>query len=97
MKRTHRINLGSFKDEPDKDDVDLQLVASKYQKADIFTKGLAGDLRGNALDLLGIVFQYSVTSATHTGLKMHEEDFNETLQPSQEALPYVKTPEDEAQ
>ena len=44
MKRTHRINLGSLKEELDKDDVDLQLVASRYQKADIFTKGLAGEL-----------------------------------------------------
>ena len=90
MKRTHRINLGSLKDELDKDDVDLQLVASKYQKADIFTKGLAGDLWGNALDLLGIISQYSVTSTTHTGLKMHEEDFNEALQPSHEVTPAPK-------
>ena len=44
MKWTHKINLGSLKDELDKEDVDLQLVASKYQKADIFTKGLTGDL-----------------------------------------------------
>ena len=52
MKRTHRINLGSLKEELDKDDVELQLVASRYQKTDIFAKGLAGEPWGPALDLL---------------------------------------------
>eukprot|EP00435_Cladocopium_sp_Y103_P046358 s889_g13.t1 len=96
MKRTHRINLGSLKDELDKDDVDLQLVARKYQKADIFMKGLPGDLWGNALDLLGIVSRYSVTSTTHTGLKMHEEDFSGALRPSQEATPLQPAPKPKA-
>eukprot|EP00435_Cladocopium_sp_Y103_P016069 s1173_g4.t1 len=96
MKRTHRINLGSLKVELDKDDVDLQLVASKYQKADIFTKGLAGDLWGNALDLLGIISRCTVTSTTHTSLKMHEEDFNEALQPNHEATPVQPAPKPKA-
>ena len=81
MKRTHRINLGSLKEELDKDDVDLQLVASRYQKADIFTKGLAGELWGPALDLLGIINGYVVTRTTNTGLKI-QENFDESLQPS---------------
>ena len=81
MKRTHRINLGSLKEELEKDDVDLQLVASRYQKADIFTKGLAGELWGPALDLLGIINGYVVTRTTNTGLKI-QENFDESLQPS---------------
>ena len=81
MKRTHRINLGSLKEELDKDDVELQLVASRYQKTDIFTKGLAGEPWGPALDLLGIINGYVVTRTTNTGLKM-QENFYESLQPS---------------
>ena len=96
MKLTHKINLGSLKDELDKDDVDLQLVASKYQKADIFAKGLAGDLWGNALELLGMISQYTVTSTTHTGLKMQEEDFSEALQPNHEATPIQPAPKPKA-
>ena len=59
----------------------LQLVASRYQKADIFTKGLAGELWGPALDLLGIINGYVVTRTTNTGLKI-QENFDESLQPS---------------
>ena len=71
--------------------MDLQLVTSRYQKADIFTKGLAGELWGPALDLLGIVNGYVVTRTTNTGLKM-QENFDESLRPSYAEAKPVSVP-----
>ena len=54
IQRTHKINLGSIKEEIDKDDVTLGYIFTEFQSADIFTKELEPMKWQNAMDLLGI-------------------------------------------
>ena len=78
LKRTQKISLSSLAEELNKDDVSLALVRSLEQKADVFTKAVAGGLWANAMKLLEIVQEYEIISSTQTGLK-HTIDFNEAI------------------
>ena len=82
LKRVHRINLASVKEQLDREDTELMLVGTKYQRADIFTKALAGPLWGPALLMLGIYDNYEVLKTSNAGLKIsHSSEM--TLAPSQ--------------
>ena len=84
MKRVHKINLASVKDQLDREDTELMLVGTKRQKADIFTKSLAGPLWPNALHMLGIFDTYEILKSSAAGLKIGENisnDPNMTLAP----------------
>ena len=84
LKRVHKINLASVKDQLDREDTELMLVGTKRQKADIFTKSLAGPLWPNALHMLGIFDTYEILKSSAAGLKMGENisnDPNMTLAP----------------
>ena len=52
--RTHKVNLGSVKEELDKQEILLEYCPTEYQCADIFTKGLPPNKWNNALQLLGM-------------------------------------------
>ena len=52
--RTHKVNLGSVKEELDKQEIVLEYCPTEYQCADIFTKGLPPNKWDNALQLLGM-------------------------------------------
>ena len=78
LKRTQKISLSSLAEELNKDDVSLALVRSLDQKADVFTKAVAGGLWANAMKLLEIVQEYEIISSTQTGLKL-TIDFNEAI------------------
>ena len=54
IQRVHQVNLGSIKEELDKDDVDIVYCHTEFQAADIFTKALAPNKWENALALLGM-------------------------------------------
>ena len=60
LKRVHKINLASVKEQLDRDDTELMLVGTKYQKADIFTKALSGTLWPAALSMLGVHDKYEI-------------------------------------
>ena len=84
LKRVHKINLASVKDQLDREDTELMLVGTKRQKADIFTKSLAGPLWPNALHMLGIFDTYEILKSSAAGLKIGENisnDPNMTLAP----------------
>ena len=54
LKRVHKINLASVKEQLGREDTELMLVGTKYQKAEIFTKALSGTLWPAALSMLGV-------------------------------------------
>ena len=59
------------------------LVNTLFQKADVFTKAVAGPLWENAMKLLSnILNDYKILHASSTGLKMNFENLDETLGPS---------------
>ena len=73
MRRTHKINLGSVKDQLDRDDTDLMLVRTDKQKGDIFTKNLEVGKWQAALDMLGMACKdYVIVHSSTAGLKMVE-------------------------
>ena len=73
LKRVHKINLASVKDQLDREDTELMLVGTKYQKADIFTKALSGTLWPAALSMLGVHEKYEIMKSSSAGLKMTQE------------------------
>ena len=73
LKRVHKINLASVKGQLDRDDTELMLVGTKYQKADIFTKALSGSLWPAALSMLGVRDRYEIMKSSSAGLKMTQE------------------------
>jgi hypothetical protein len=54
ISRTHKVNLGSIKEELEKPEVSIEYCHTTFQAADIFTKALAPMKWPNALKLLGI-------------------------------------------
>ena len=73
LKRVHKINLASVKEQLDRDDTELMLVGTKYQKADIFTKALSGTLWLAALSMLCVHDKYEIMKSSSAGLKMTQE------------------------
>ena len=51
--RHHKVDLGSVKECLDKEQFTIEYCNTKFQAADIFTKGLAPNKWPNALELLG--------------------------------------------
>lgn len=88
LKRTQKISLSSLAEELNKEDVSLSLVRSLDQKADVFTKAVAGPLWVNAMKLMALVREYRVISSSQTGLKL-TIDFSQAL--CQTATPGVRT------
>ena len=54
ISRTHKVNLGSLREECARPSTQLCYIDTKKQAADIFTKALAPALWSNALSMLGI-------------------------------------------
>ena len=73
LKRVHRINLASVKEQLDREDTELMLVGTKYQRADIFTKALSGPLWQPALNMLGIHEEYNIIKTSQAGLKISQD------------------------
>ena len=68
--RTQKIHLPSLSEQLSQTDIDLMLVNTLFQKADVFTKAVAGPLWDNATKLLSIPKTYDVLRTSSTGLKM---------------------------
>ena len=54
ISRTHKVNLGSIRDEVTKEGVSLQHIPTNMQAADIFTKALEVQKWAAALNMLSI-------------------------------------------
>ena len=70
LKRTQKMSLSSLAEGLNKEAVSLSLVRSLDQKADVFTKAVAGPLWVNAMKLMALVREYTVISSSQTGLKL---------------------------
>ena len=57
----------------DREDTELMLVGTKYQKAGIFTKALSGTLWPAALSMLGVHDKYEIMKSSSAGLQMTQE------------------------
>ena len=73
LKSVHKINSASAKEQLDREDTELMLVGTKYQKADIFTKALLGTLWPAALSMNGVHEKYEIMKSSSAGLKMTQE------------------------
>ena len=73
LKRVHRTNLASVKEQLDRDNTELMLVGTKHQKADMFTKALSGPLWEPALKMLGIFAGYTIIKTSQAGLKISQD------------------------
>ena len=74
--------MASSSEQLNQPDIELMLVNTLFQKADVFTKAVAGPLWENAMKLLSILNDYKILHASSTGLKMNFENLDETLGPS---------------
>lgn len=70
LERTQKMSLSSLAEGLNKEAVSLSLVRSLDQKADVFTKAVAGPLWVNAMKLMALVREYTVISSSQTGLKL---------------------------
>ena len=80
LRRTQKIHVASLREQLSQPDIELMLVNTLFQKADVFTKAVAGPLWDNAmkLKLLSILKTYDVLRTSSTGLKM---SLNQPLEP----------------
>lgn len=82
LKRTHKVNLSSIKEQLDRPDVELMIVGTKEQKADIFTKQLEAPHWPLALYNIQVqIAGYEVVRTTQTGLKVASMETH-ALEPS---------------
>ena len=73
ISRTHKVNLGSIKDEVDKKCNHLEYVDTKRQAADIFTKALDPQKWGPALDMINIAREpYPIIQQAEAGLRLNK-------------------------
>ena len=82
LRRTQKIHLASLSEQLNQPDIELMLVNTLFQKADVFTKAVAGPLWENAMKLLSILWDYKILHTSSTGLKMNFENLDEALGPS---------------
>ena len=83
LRRTQKIHLASSSEQLNQPDIELMLVNTLFQKADVFTKAIAGPLWENAVKLLSnILKDYKILHTSSTGLKMNFENLEEALGPS---------------
>ena len=83
LRRTQKIHLASPSGQLNQTDIELMLVNTLFQKADVFTKAIAGPLWENAVKLLSnILKDYKILHTSSTGLKMNFENLEEALGPS---------------
>jgi hypothetical protein len=60
--------LASLSEQLNQPDIELMLVNTLFQKADVFTKAVAGPLWENAMKLLSILSDYKILHTSSTGL-----------------------------
>ena len=82
LRRTQKIHLASLSEQLNQPDIELMLVNTLFQKADVFTKVVAGPLWENAMKLLSFLSDYKILHTSSTGLKMNFENLDEALGPS---------------
>jgi hypothetical protein len=83
LRRTQKIYLASLSEQLNQPDIELMLVNTLFQKADVFTKAIAGPLWENAVKLLSdILKDYKILHTSSTRLKMNFENLEEALGPS---------------
>ena len=70
LHRTQKIHVASLREQLNQPDIECMLVNTLFQKADVFTKAVAGSLWENAMKILSILKTYDVLHTSSTGLKM---------------------------
>ena len=82
LRRTQKIHLASSSEQLNQPDIESMLVNTLFQKADVFTKAVAGPLWENARKRLNILKDYTILHTSSTGLKVNFENLDEALGPS---------------
>ena len=87
LKRTHKINIASVKEQVDRDDTQLHICPTTKQKADAFTKALEPAKWPAAMRMMGMLEKpYEVVKSTSTGLKLQGE-LQVALDPNPQSIP----------
>ena len=87
LRRRQKIHVASLSEQLNQPDIGLMLVNTRFQKADVFTKAVAGPLWENEMKLLSILNDYKILHTSSTGLKMNFENLDEALGPSYGEVP----------
>ena len=73
LRRTQKIHLASQSEQLNQLDVELTVVNTLFQNADVLTRAVAGTLWENATKLFSILKTYNILHTSSTGLKMSLE------------------------